>query len=94
MTERFLRYDFVDKANFFGDDFVDDDTADGSLNQMAERLSGFVNVVDHDFHDGVNINTVLVVSDDSFFGAIEDEAFALGIGTQFGDVVETKHHVL
>ena len=55
---------------------------------------GFVNVVDHDFHDGVNINTVLVVSDDSFFGAIEDEAFALGIGTQFGDVVETKHHVL
>ena len=61
---------------------------------MLDEVAVLVNVVHHTFDERVDIDTTFVVSDDGFLRTIEGQTFTLGARTDFGDVVETEHHVL
>ena len=61
---------------------------------MFVWIAVLVDVADYALNQRMHIHLALVEGDDSFFGAIESEAFALGSWTHLGNVVEAKHHVL
>ena len=42
----------------------------------------------------MNIYFAFIVSYQRFFGSIECESLTFGAFTEFGDIVQTKHHIL
>ena len=94
VAERLLRDDGVNVAYFYRDNLIYDYTTYRSFYQTLHYIAHLIYVVYHNLNGGVYINTLLVVSDDGFFCAVESESFALCAGTQLGDVVKTKHHIL
>ena len=93
VAKALLRDDLIDKTNLLGDDAVDDDTSNGSLDHVAHFLA-FHQVINHDLHLSVQVALALVVSDDGLLGTIERESLALCTRANLGDIVQTEHHVL
>ena len=92
-TQGLLRDNIVEESYFVGHDAVDDDATYRGLNHVADMLA--VNdVIDHYLNRCVKVALALVVGNDGFLRTVEGETSALGTGTQFGNIVETEHHVL
>ena len=60
---------------------------------MANTLA-IDEIVDKHLHLSVKVATLLVVSDDCLLRTVERKTLALGSGTNLGDIVKTKHHIL
>ena len=94
VTERLLGDDGVDVTALDRNYLVDNDTAYRGLHEVAQGYAVLVDIVDHDLDGSMHIDTFLVEGHNGFFGTVEGEAATEGTGTEFGDVVESEHHIL
>ena len=93
ITQTLLRDDLVNEAYLLRNDAIHNDTTYRSFNHVAYGLA-INDVVDHHLHLGVEIALTLIMGNDSLLGTIESKALTLGLGTDLGDIIETKHHIL
>ncbi|MPM82857.1 hypothetical protein SDC9_129919 [bioreactor metagenome] len=93
-AERFFREQLVDVSNFFWDVLVCDYTANTGLVHFAYGISVFINIIDQNVYQCVNIHFAFVVCDNGFFFAVESHAFAPCSRTYFCNVIQSQHHVL
>ena len=61
---------------------------------MLDEIAVLVKVLDDYLYLGVEVATLLIVSDDGFLRSVEYESFALCSRTNLGDIIETEHHIL
>ena len=92
-TQRLLGYNIIEITQLIGDDVVNDDTSYRSFYNALLQFAVY-KVVNHHLHLGMEVATALVMGNDSLLRTIERESFALGSGTQLGDVIKTEHHIL
>ena len=94
-AERLLGDKLVDVADFLGDELIEEHTAHGGvLDETLHGVALLVHIVDHHAHGSVEGHTTFVVGNLSLFGTVELQALTLGALAEFGDIVETKHHIL
>ena len=92
-TQTLLRDNAIEETHLFGDNLIDDDTTDRSLDHTVHKLAVY-KVVNNYLNLSVKVTAAFVVSDKRFFRTIECESFALSSRTNFSDIVKTEHHVL
>jgi len=94
VSQRFFWKQFVDITNFFGNTLIENNSSDSGLNQFFYRISIFIQIPGTNFYASMNINFMFIVSYFCFFGRIKYQSFTQSIGTWFGDIIQTKHHIL
>ena len=86
--------DVVEITDFFRYDFVDNHTAYGRFHHLLFQLAIRIQVLYHNFNRRMNVYTLLIVGNDSLFGTIECQTFALRTGTELGNIIQAQHHIL
>ena len=86
--------DVVEITDFFRYDFVDNHTAYGRFHHLLFQLAIRIQVLYHNFNRRMNVYTLLIIGNDSLFGTIECQTFALRSGTELGNIVQAQHHIL
>ena len=94
-TEVFLPHHAVVEGELaLGHHLIEEHTPIGGLNDMGDRLTLIVEVIDTRLDDGVHVEAALVVCDLYLLKVTKDLALTLGPGASLGDVVETEDHIL
>jgi hypothetical protein len=94
VAKRFFREQFIDVSHFFRDILVGDHATDGGLVHLAYGIPVFVDIINQNVHQCVNVHFAFVVCDNGFFFTVESHAFSPCSRTDFGDIIQSQHHVL
>ena len=94
VAERFFREQFIDVSHFFWDILVGNHTPNGGLVHFAYGVPVFVDIINQNVYQCVNIHFPFVIRDYGFFFTVESHAFALCSRTYLCDVIQSQYHVL
>ena len=92
-TQGLLRYNVIKETYLVGDNLVDDDTADRSIDKVLYGLAVY-DVVDQYLNWCMQVALAIIVGNNGLLGTIETETLALSTGTELGNIVQTEHHIL
>ena len=93
ITEALLAKDFVDVAYFLRYILIDEQTPHRGIDHVTDGFA-ILDIIDIDLDRSMKVDLTFVVSDRCFLYTIEGIAITLSTGTELGDVVQPKDHIL
>ena len=94
ITKRFLRDNRIDIASFRRNNLVHNNTSDRSLTHYIHNITILVNILHDYFYRSMDIHLTLVIRNQCLFRSVESQTFTFSTGTQLGNIIQTKNHIL